>query len=154
MENKFKKWHLIFIVVLLLSYTGLKLWQLRWPNAEVTLAGQTLKVLVANNNYHYFKGLSDRKNLGEYSGMLFVYNQKFKPTMVMRDMLFPLDIVWFADGKIVDIAPNLQPEKAAEAQLTKYYPRVEADIVLELPAGWANKFGLKIGDKLGLPGKN
>jgi hypothetical protein len=53
LKNSDKIFTLIFIVILLLCYTGLKIWQLRWPSTQVVLAGQTLNVLVANNNYHY-----------------------------------------------------------------------------------------------------
>ena len=67
--------------------------------------------------------------------------------MVMRDMHFPLDIIWLDGNKIIDIAPNLPPEPGlAEEQLTIYRSRAASTLVLELPAGFMERTSLKIGD--------
>ena len=67
----------------------------------------------------------------------------------MRGMRFPIDIVWLSDGVVVDIAPSVPIEPGVpEADLRVYYPRLKANTVIELPAGWAEGHGLKIGDEL------
>ena len=87
--------------------------------------------------------------MGKYDGMLFVFANRVQHTFVMRNMLFPIDIVWLNKGEIVDIAPNIQPEPGKnEASLTPYFARLPSDMVLELVAGTVAKNGLKIGDKL------
>lgn len=151
-ESKyFSKTQKIILLVFFLSVAGLKIWQLRWPKAEILLGGESLKVLVAKNYYHRYKGLSGRKSLSPYDGMIFLYPEKEFLTMVMRKMSFPLDLVWFSDGVVVDIAPRVQLEPGvSEADLIRYRPRVEADVVLELPAGWTEANGIKIGDRLEL----
>jgi uncharacterized membrane protein (UPF0127 family) len=69
----------------------------------------------------------------------------------MRDMKFPIDIVWFNDGVVVDIASFIKPEfDVPEEDLMIYLPRMEANVVLELPAGWTVRNDLKIGDKITL----
>ena len=149
--SKFKTWHKVFFIILIVSFVGLKLWQSRWPLVTVELGGQVLEVQVADTIYHMYKGLGDRESIGKYDGMLFLFDFPGKQGIVMRDMQFPIDIVWFYEGEIVDMAQNIQPEgDISEAQLTKYYPRVSANIVLELPAGWAAKNGVGIGDRLQL----
>ena len=104
---------------------------------------------MAETAQHRFKGLSGRKDLGKYDGMAFIFPQRGQHAMVMRAMLFPLDIVWVDNGEIVDIAPNLAPENGrAEEHLTPYFARSSSTIVLEFSAGFKEKNGLKIGDKV------
>lgn len=143
-----KQWHKIFFISFFIFAGLLQLWKLYWPKEMIELKEQELRVLVAHNRYHHRKGLSGREQLAPYDGMLFVFSFPYRQAMVMRDMEFPLDIVWAREGVVVDIAKNLQPDDRPEAQLTHYLPRTEADMVLELPAGWSDRYGLKVGDEL------
>lgn len=146
--GKLRQVKLVFIIFLI-AVVGLQLYKLYWPKATVSLAGQTLHVLVADNSYRHYKGLGGRKELAPYDGMMFLFGLPGKFGFVMRDTLFPIDIVWLAGGQVVDIAPRVQPEPGvAEADLRRYYPRLPATVVLELPAGWSEKYGLKIGGTL------
>ncbi|MBI4993056.1 MAG: DUF192 domain-containing protein [Candidatus Magasanikbacteria bacterium] len=148
-EKKFKKIHLLFIAVFILSYAGLKLWQLRLPTAEIELRGQKITVWVAKTPKRLFKGLGDRESLAENQGMLLVFGKMGKHGIVMRDMEFPIDIIWLNNGEVVDLAPNVPIEPdVAEEKLTRYYPRKESNTVLELSAGWAEKNGVKIGERI------
>lgn len=144
-----KKWYILFLIAIAVVFLGLKVWQFHWPKAEVELKGRHLTVLVADNSYHSYRGLGKRDNLGDCDGMLFIYSEKSRHGIVMRDMRFSIDVVWFDNGKVVDIAPNLPIEPGVpEGQLKIYYPRADTDLVLELPAGWAEEHKLKIGDRL------
>lgn len=147
-QHSLKQWHKIFFVSFFVLAGLMQLWKLYWPKETIELKGQELRVLVAHNTYHHRKGLSDREQLAPYGGMLFIFSFPYRQAMVMRDMEFPLDIVWAREGMVVDIAKNLQPDDGPEAQLTRYLPRTEADMVLELSAGWSDTYGLKIGDSL------
>lgn len=152
-EHKFKKIHLLFIALFVLSYAGLKLWQLRLPSAEVELVGQKITVWVAKTPARLYKGLGGKNSLQENQGMLLVFGKTGKHGIVMRDMEFPIDIVWLSNGKVVDIASSVQIEpNVLEEKLTRYYPRKESNAVLELPAGWAERNGVKIGDGLKIIG--
>src|SRR3989338_10305823 len=148
-ERKFKKIHLLFIVIFILSYPGLKLWRLRLPQAEIELKEQKITVWVAKTPARLYKGLSGKENLAGNRGMLLVFGKMGKHGIVMRDMEFPIDIIWLSNGEVVDIAPNvpIAPE-VSDADLKRYYPRKEANAVLELPAGWAERNGVEIGDRL------
>ncbi|MCX6782218.1 MAG: DUF192 domain-containing protein [Candidatus Magasanikbacteria bacterium] len=145
---KFKKWHLYLFGIIVLIFVVLKLYDwLYWPKAEALIAGHEISVLVADTATHWHKGLSGRDGLKENEGMWFKMNSLGYYTMVMRDMEFSIDIVWIDEGKIVDIAPGLKPEKdRPEALLTSYRPRLPATAVLELPAGFIARNGIKIGD--------
>jgi hypothetical protein len=146
---KLKTWHKVFFVILAVSCMGAKLWQFRWPEATIELGDRVLHVQVAETLYQTHKGLGDRDTLAPYDGMLFLFDFPKKPGIVMRDMRFPIDIVWLYDGTVVDIAPNVPIEPGvSEFELTRYYPREEATMVLELPAGWSGQHNLEIGDTL------
>lgn len=151
MINKIKLRRLCFIVIIafLMSAIGLWLWQFRWPEAIVLLNDEELRVLVAKTPPHLYRGLGERNSLGRYNGMLFLFGQSERHGIVMREMRFPIDIVWFEEGQVVDIVVRAQPEPGVpEGELAGYFPKVPADVVLELPAGWADKHGLNIGDRL------
>jgi len=137
----------IFVILSMAIINILNRYHLR--KEGVYLAGEKIEILVVNNEYQKYIGLGGRNSLGEYDGMLFVYSEPGRLGVVMRDMLFPIDVVWFDNGEIVDIAPNLPIEPGVkEDDLKVYFPRAEANTFLELPAGWAMSHNLKIGDKL------
>lgn len=137
------------LAVVVIFALGYKVWQSIWPQATVIIGNQTLRVLVAKTPPHRFAGLSKRHNLGESDGMLFVFPSRAQHTMVMRAMLFSIDIVWIDNNTIIDIAPNVASEPGRiEAELTPYFARLPSTHVLELPAGFANKNGIKVGDSV------
>jgi len=145
-----KKWHLIVFASILVIALIFRIYQYVWPKAIVKIGGLEIKVLVANTPGHLFEGWSNKKDMGKYQGMLFVFTDEGEHAMVMRSMEFPLDIVWIDRTKIVEIAPNLQPEPGkTEAELTPYFSSHPSNFVLELPAGFVEKTGVKIGDTVG-----
>ena len=148
MQPQIKKWHWIFLGLFLLLFIVLQLLSFRTPSTKVVLQDQVLRVIVAQTHEARVQGLSDRASLAPYDGMLFLFDQSDEHGFVMRRMQFPLDIIWFQGGVVVDIAPHLQPEHVPEAQLTRYYPRKPANAVLEVPAGWTEANRLKIGDRI------
>lgn len=142
-----KRWHIFVLIAMLIATIGLRIYHARWPKARVNVGGQTIEVLAADTLARRTEGWSNKKSMGTYGGMLFVFPEKREYTMVMRDMHFSLDIVWVDEGKIVDIAPRAEPERGREeADLTQYTPRVPATFVIELPAGFTEQHGMKIGD--------
>ncbi len=148
-SRTFKVWHALFFVAMIVVALGIWFATLYWPKAIVRVGGQDVKVLVAHTPAHWFKGLSDRKSLGKYGGMLFVFPASEQHPMVMRDMKFSLDIIWIQNGLIVDIAPNLAPDPSpTESGLVVYAARLPSDSVLELPAGFAQEHGLAVGDSV------
>lgn len=149
-NSKPKRWHWLFIAVIIIAFIGVKIRNDYYaPKATVRLSGRDFTVLVADTPARRHKGWSNKISMGKYGGMLFIFEQSARYSMVMRDMFFPLDIVWLNEGAVIDMAPNVLPQRgAAEAELIPYFPRLPADMALELPAGFISGTGLKIGDKL------
>lgn len=138
----------MFIAIFFLAMIGVVIWQKQYPDAVVELKGERLHVLVADTPARQYRGLGKRAALAPYEGMLFLFGESERHGFVMRDMRFSIDIVWFQDGVVVDIAPSVPLDITSEANLRRYYPRLPSNIVLELPADWAAAHDLRIGDRL------
>jgi uncharacterized membrane protein (UPF0127 family) len=97
-------------------------------------------------------GLSGRKEIGS-DGMLFMINPPRQISFWMKDMLIPLDIVWISNGKITGIENNVLPpiKGTPDDQLTNYPSPNTVDYVLELKAGDAEFWSIKVGDNITIP---
>ena len=90
-------------------------------------------------------GLSGRTYLEENEGMFFIFDSPQRRSFWMKDMNFPIDIIWIdAEFKIVDISKNVLPESFPNT----FQPRFPAQHVLEVNGGWAEKNNVKIGDSV------
>lgn len=106
---------------------------------------------IAETDKEKGKGLSKRESLPISEGMLFVYEKPAIYTFWMKDMKFPIDIVWIdKDRKIVDMALNAQPEPDTDDDLQHYKPAGESQYILEINAGLVAANGLAIGDEVNL----
>ncbi len=147
MEQGPSKFTFAIVAGFFLSAVFLFFWQYHWDTATIHLSDTNLNVLVAKTPKQWFTGVGGRQSMDPYDGMLFLFGESRRQAIVMRDTLFPLDIVWLQKGVVVDMAPNVLTEIGrSEDQLTRYYPRDVANMVLELPAGWLSHHSLKIGD--------
>ncbi|MFA7309979.1 MAG: DUF192 domain-containing protein [Candidatus Paceibacterota bacterium] len=110
----------------------------------IVLKGQMVRVTVASTPAARQQGLSGRSGLAQDEGMLFVFPEDGEYGFWMKDMLFPIDIVWLdADGTVVYIAPEVSPDSYP----TSYRPATSSRYVVELPAGWVKVYNLSIGDR-------
>lgn len=102
------------------------------------------------------RGLSGRKSLPELGGMLFSFDAPDSYGIWMKDMRFPLDIVWMRDNRVVDLVENAPvPEGGVrDSHLAVFTPDVPADSVLEVNAGFVSRYNIKIGDRVGADTSN
>ena len=95
------------------------------------------------------QGLSSRETLPSGTGMLFVYQQERQYRFWMKEMRFPLDMVWVgADCTVVDLtlgAPIPEPDQTLE-QLPRFSPVRPAQYVLEINVGESVAGDIKPGD--------
>jgi uncharacterized membrane protein (UPF0127 family) len=92
-------------------------------------------------------GLSDRDPLPENHGMLFIFDHKEQYSFWMKDMKFPLDMIWIDDKVIVDISKNV-PVPVVGQNLPIYTPKRQVNRVLEVNAGTADRLGIKVDDTI------
>lgn len=109
----------------------------------IVLAGQALHVDVAATDAARAKGLGGRTSLGEGEGMLFVFPVDGDWGFWMKDMRFPIDILWLSSQKeVVYIAPSVSPETYPSV----FHADKPARYVLEVPAGWTEAHKVGVGD--------
>lgn len=113
--------------------------------SQIKIKDKKIKAEVADNLESRLKGLSGRKSLCSNCGMIFVFERADIYPFWMKEMNFPLDIIWIKDKKIVEIAGSA-PTPAAAGQVMNYTPNAPADLVLEVNAGFCEKNGVKIED--------
>jgi hypothetical protein len=108
--------------------------------------GTTIEVEIADTPETRERGLSFRRSLQEGRGMLFVLPEVSRPIFWMKNMKFPIDILWLRDGVIVDVIKEAPPY--GDLPPIQYLPEADADTVLEIPAGSFDRNQLKLGDHL------
>jgi uncharacterized membrane protein (UPF0127 family) len=93
-------------------------------------------VQLAKSDAQKAQGLSGRKYLGDYEGMLFINETEVNNPFWMKDMLMPLDII-FIDSKnyIVDIKKEQQP--CDSNNCPSVYPKQNYRYVLEVNSGFS-----------------
>jgi uncharacterized membrane protein (UPF0127 family) len=110
----------------------------------------TVDVRVADTERERYIGLSETAALADDEGMLFVFDDSDRRTFVMRDMAFPLDIVYVApNGTITTIEHAPTPAETPGDDLRRY--RGTARYVLEVPRGFTNRTGTEVGDRVVIP---
>ena len=112
-----------------------------------TSTGEEIPVEVADTLKKRSLGLGKRTSLKKGWGMLFVF-EKLKPHRFwMKDMQFPLDIIWLDNHRIVHIIHNAKPANSREEPEVMTSP-FSVNFVLEIAAGRAAKLQLKTGQRM------
>ena len=113
-----------------------------YPQVNVTVNRQILIADISANNELRTKGLSVKDALAEDEAMLFVFDVEGEHRFWMKDMKFPIDIIWISSDKIVvDIENNLQPCHSG-VLCSIYEPDGNSLYVLETVGGFASKYGI------------
>jgi len=116
----------------------------------VIINGISISVDLAQTQAQREQGLSGREQLNAGEGMLFLFNEPDYLRFWMKDMNFPIDIIFINDKKIVDIVHNL-PVPTKMDMPAAYTSKEKADRVLEIPAGTAESLNWQIGDVVATP---
>jgi uncharacterized protein len=114
------------------------------PGTVTTIAiGTTdFSVEVAKTDEERAHGLMGRESLAPKGGMWFVFPGNVQDEFWMKDTIVALDIIYVDENmKVVHINPNTVPESTEMLSSP-----VEYRYVLEVPAGSAEKFDIKVGD--------
>jgi uncharacterized membrane protein (UPF0127 family) len=113
------------------------------PWVRVSLGKVVVKAEAVRTPELIYLGLSYRSELPEGRGMLFFMPAKEVQSFCMRGMRLPLDLIWISDGRVAGITRNVPATYPGE--LTSPAP---VDQVLEVPGGFADRHGIKTGDRV------
>lgn len=110
-----------------------------------------INVTIADEEHEHAQGLSGVEKLDQFEGKLFIFPDEAYYSMWMKDMLFPIDILWINnDLKVVHIEENVTPETFPES----FSSNVPARFVLELNAFFVETEKIQVGDKVLIPPKS
>lgn len=121
------------------------------PANQLRVGNAVFTVEIASTTIQQTRGLSYRTNLGENQGMLFIFSRPTVQSFWMKDMNFPLDMIWIGGSKVLGFAQNAAPEPGVSLwNLTVYNSPGGTDKVLEVNAGTVAKDNIMIGDTVQL----
>lgn len=113
---------------------------------KVIINKQQFSAKIADTEEKRQIGLSQTNSLGKNEGMIFIFDNPNLYSFWMKDMKFPIDIIYINNEKIVKIFENVQTQTGEN--LTVYTPDQPANRVLEINAGQSKKYDFKVGDKV------
>jgi hypothetical protein len=109
------------------------------------MGGKKFSVDVADTYLTLHQGLSGRKSLASNEGMFFVFDKPDTYGFWMKDMNFPIDIIWMdKDYKIIHIEKEVKPTTYP----TVFYPTSGASYVFEVGAGETDSLHVAVGDRV------
>ena len=125
------RWYFGITVLALMIPTSayLKIKATSFRQGTGTIAGKELKLNIASTPQARAKGLSGRATLERNQGMLFLFTAPGVYGFWMKDMKFPIDIIWLNDRKVVDLTPNV-PVPVKGQPLESYVPLKPVNAVL------------------------
>lgn len=139
--NKFLLILIPLLVILILGSVAYSFFKFVEPTAEIK--GHKFELLTAKSEKDKEIGLSKHKTLPKDKGMVFIFDKPGFYAFWMKDMKFPLDIIFIRENKIITIYNNLPTDN-----LTIYSPTQGADRVLEINANLSKKYGFGVGDSV------
>lgn len=112
---------------------------------DVRVPHGVIRAIVASTSEQVELGLGGRSSLPKDGGMLFIFPKANNYGFWMKDMKFPIDIVWMGeDRKALGVTPRLSPDTYPNI----YYANTPTKYVLELNAGAAAEYGIATGTRL------
>ncbi len=112
---------------------------------EIRTGSTTVSVRIADTPALRERGLSGTQPLSGNDGMLFIFPVDDFHSFWMKDMLYPIDMIWLdAQKRVVHVAADAQP---AGYPSEVFRPSTRARYVLEVNAGWASDHGVVIGSQ-------
>ncbi len=107
-----------------------------------------IRVELALTEAERVKGLSGRSEFTERDGLLFVFPESGYHTIWMKDMYFPIDIIWIDENlEVIGIDKNISPDTYPRT----YRPSRPAKYILETNVHFSDTYGLHAGDMVSLP---
>lgn len=113
--------------------------------AQVCIRDTCVTCEIASSPEDRARGLMYRERLDPDSGMLFVFEQSGTYGFWMKNMRFPLDMIWItSDLQIAAISENVPA--CGEGDCPSIGPGTDVRYVLEVEAGFAKKHAIAARD--------
>lgn len=129
---------LMFVAISFVQHSVLNIKQ----NPYLEIGTAKLEIEIADTDAARAQGLSGRAALAANRGLLFIFDRADYHGFWMKEMNFPIDIIWLDDNwQVIDLTENISPKDFP----TTYQPRAPARYILEVNAGFIATHRLIIG---------
>jgi uncharacterized membrane protein (UPF0127 family) len=135
---------LTILIILIIAFLTLNYFLPKNPRAEIN--GHVFSLYLAETPEEQSVGLAKYKKIDTNQGMLFLFNKSDYYSFWMKNMQFPIDIIFVNGNKVVDIFQNVPV--SLNGELPIYTTKTKADKVLEINASLAKKYDIKIGSEI------
>lgn len=106
-----------------------------------------VKVELADTQPKAERGLMFRKAIPEGTGMWFVFRDDAERVFWMKNVIFPLDMIFIDKSFVIRKIEKTVPPCVHEP-CPRYYSGVPVRYVLEVPGGYCERKGVKEGQKV------
>lgn len=134
---------LLLLLVIAFFFTQTSLFA---KKASATIHTHTFTIDVAKTPKDKEIGLASKNTISADYGMYFPFEKSDYYAFWMKNMKFPIDIIFLKDNKIVTIFSNVPNPASSSDNLPLYQPSDPANAVLEITAGLSDKYGFTKGD--------
>ena len=111
--------------------------------------GEQVRCEVLAKEFEIRRGMIFRDSVPRGTGMLFIYPKPGKYSSWMYQVKVPLDIIWIDTAKrVVEIVANAPPCNTKASECPTYGGHADAQYMLELGGGEAQRCHLREGDFL------
>jgi uncharacterized membrane protein (UPF0127 family) len=100
----------------------------------------TLDARVAASYRERYTGLSNTESLGENEGMLFVHDSEDNHSIVMRDMSFPIDVIFVDENRTITSIYHAETDAPSMTGRSKW--------TVEAPYNWTVRNNVSTGDSV------
>lgn len=142
-----KKYLLVVLVGLLLLLASIFTFLISNQKQYIHIDNNKYTAEIVETEQTRKKGLSGRKSLSWQNAMVFKFDQEGYWNIWMKDMKFPIDVLWVnKEGRVISIEKNLQPSSYPKT----FGPNEKSFTVVELPSGTVDKFNITTNSKVNL----
>ena len=142
------RWLVLFLSTILLSnLIYAKTQSPVFSKKKIVINKVVLDVEVAETQEQHNYGLMNRDHLPENLGMMFVFKESEIRSFWMKNTFIDLSIGYFDQNKVLFQVLDMKATTILQKDFPSYVSRGPAQYALEVPKGWFNKHGVKVGDK-------
>lgn len=147
------------LIVIVVCITGIFLYLNYWDDFKATIFDDASRTTIyigstavdaeiADDYDERVQGLSGVASMTQSQGKLFIFGEDGYHAIWMKDMQFPIDIIWIDKNfKVVDIEEGVDPDTYP----TVFAPKTPARFVLEVNSHFVESLRVQLGDELTIP---
>ncbi len=145
-----KKNYFLLALIIISMVAGAIVFKMWYAPYSAPSGAEIITLEVADTEGAREQGLSGRAMLPQHAGMLFVFPEPMKAGIWMKDMQFPLDIIWLNKNyTVMYYAENALPSSFPKV----FQPDGLASYVIEVNTGFIKAQHIEVGTHLDIEKK-